>query len=236
MLYEVITLRQLSEAYKKIRNTARFILGNLSNGDGFNYETDGVCDDKLVEIDKWAIFKLNELIDKVNKAYDDFDYHIVFHSIHNFCVVDMSNFYLDIIKDRLYCESEKSFERRSAQTTMYKVLSAIARLIAPIMSFTAEEIWTYLPHSTCDDVRSIFLNEMPKKSDITISSEFIAKWDLIYKLREDAKKALELKRAEKVIGASLEASLTIHTDSDLFDKITAIKDELASVFIVSSVT
>lgn len=228
-------LRQLSEAYKKIRNTSRFILGNLANGDGFNYEADSVSNDNLLEIDKWAIFKLNELIDKVNTAYSAFDYHIVFHSIHNFCVVDMSNFYLDIIKDRLYCENEKSLERRSAQTVMYKVLSAIALLIAPIMSFTAEEIWSYLPHSDNDDSRSIFLNEMPKKTNMDFSAEFISRWNLIYNLREDAKKALEIKRADKVIGASLEAKLIIHADSTIFDSIDSIKNELSTILIVSEV-
>lgn len=228
-------LKQLSESYKKIRNTARFILGNLANGNGFNIETNGVLDKDLLEIDKWAIMKLNELITKVNAAYDAFDYHIVFHSIHNFCVVDMSNFYLDIIKDRLYCEKEDSVERRSAQTVMYKVLSAIARLIAPIMSFTADEIWTYLPHSSSDNTQSIFLNEMPKVTELDLTKEFIEKWQLIYDLREDAKKALELKRADKVIGASLEAKLTIHSDETLYNKISAIKEELADIFIVSIV-
>lgn len=228
-------LKQLSEAYKKIRNTSRFILGNISNGSGFNIDTDAIKNNDLQEIDKWVLVKLNDLIDKVNTAYDAFDYHIVFHSIHNFCVVDMSNFYLDVIKDRLYCEDEKSVERRSAQTVMYYVLSAIARLIAPIMSFTADEIWSYLPHSSTDDTKSIYLNEMPKKHEISTSQDFINKWELIYNLRENAKKALEIKRTDKIIGASLEAKLTIHADSTIFDKINAIKNELATIFIVSAI-
>ncbi len=125
-------LKQLSESYKKIRNTARFILGNLQNCEIFDVDKDSVPDNQLLEVDKWAVMKLDELIEKVNTAYNDFDYHIVFHSIHSFCIVDMSNFYLDIIKDRLYCEGKNSLERRSAQTVMYRILSAIARLIAPI--------------------------------------------------------------------------------------------------------
>ena len=228
-------LKQLSDSYKKIRNTARFILGNLDNGNGFDFEKDSVEDKDLMEIDKWAIMKLDELIEKVNKSYDDFDYHIVFHSIHSFCVVYMSNFYLDIIKDRLYCEDESSIERRSAQTVMYKVLSSIARLIAPIMSFTADEIWSFMPHASSDNTESIFLNEMPEKSGIILTDEFKTKWDIIYKLREDAKKALEIKRAEKVIGASLEAKVTVFADTSVFDSIVKIKNELSSIFIVSDV-
>lgn len=226
-------LAQLSEAYKKIRNTARFILGNLSNKGGFDIDKDGVSDDKLFEMDKWALLKLDELIDKVNAAYEAFDYHIVFHAIHNFCVIDMSNFYLDILKDRLYCEAVDSVSRRAAQTTIYRILSAISRLIAPIMSFTADEIWSYIPHSKDDNSESIFLNDMPVKSNITVSDEFITKWELIAKIREDAKKALEIKRAEKVIGASLEADLHIYVDDDKFDAVSAIADELPALLIVS---
>ena len=227
-------LGQLSEAYKKIRNTARFILGNLSNQGGFDIEKDYVSDDKLFEIDKWAIMKLDELIDKVNAAYEAFDYHIVFHAIHNFCVIDMSNFYLDILKDRLYCEGVDSASRRAAQTTIYRILSAISRLIAPIMSFTADDIWAYLPHSADENNESIFLNDMPKKSGIEVSDEFKAKWELVASIREDAKKALELKRADKVIGASLEANLKVFVDDDKFDDVSALTEELPSLLIVSA--
>lgn len=226
-------LGQLSDAYKKIRNTARFILGNLSNKGGFQIDKDGVSDDKLFEIDKWALLKLDELIDKVNAAYEAFDYHIVFHAIHNFCVIDMSNFYLDILKDRLYCEAVDSVSRRAAQTTIYRILSAISRLIAPIMSFTADEIWSYIPHSANDNAESIFLNDMPVKSGISVSDEFKAKWELIAAIREDAKKALEIKRADKVIGASLEADLHIYVDEDKYEEVSALSDELPALLIVS---
>ncbi|MEG0615414.1 MAG: class I tRNA ligase family protein, partial [Oscillospiraceae bacterium] len=228
-------LKQLSDAYKKIRNTARFILGNLSNGDGFNPDTDCVSDENLLEIDKLALMKFDILIDKVNAAYENLDYHIVFHSIHNFCVTDMSNFYLDIVKDRLYCKKEKSVERRAAQTTMYRILSGISRLFAPILSFTADEIWKYIPHSSKDDTSSIILNDMPKKSSIAFSQEFINKWNKIYLLRDDAKKALEIKRTDKFIGASLEAKVTIHCADNVYEEIMSHKDELAAIFIVSSI-
>ena len=227
-------LAQLSEAYKKIRNTARYILGNLSNQGGFDLDRDGVAYENMEELDKWAIMRLDNLIDKVNEAYHAFDFHIVFHAIHNFCVVDMSNFYLDIIKDRLYCEKPDSVIRRSAQTAMYRILSAISRLVAPILSFTADEIWSYMNHCASENPESVFLNDMPEKSGMTYSDEFVAKWDYIYDLRVDAKKALELKRADKVIGSSLEADLVIAASDD-YDKLVNIKDILPAVFIVSKV-
>lgn len=228
-------LAQLSEAYKKIRNTARFILGNLSNADGFDIDKDGVSDNELFELDKWALVKLDELIDKVNAAYTAFDYHIVFHAIHNFCVIDMSNFYLDIIKDRLYCDDVDSVSRKAAQTAMYKILSAVTRLIAPIMSFTADEIWGYIPHSASDNKKSVFLNDMPEKSNIDIGDDFIAKWDLIAELREDVKKALEIKRADKVIGKSLEADVILYADEGMKEAISKFVTELPEIFIVSKV-
>lgn len=228
-------LKQLSDSYKKIRNTARFILGNLTNGDGFNPDTDSVGFDKLLEIDKIALKKLDDLIDKVKAGYETLDFHVAFHAIHNFCVVDMSNFYLDIIKDRLYCSGEISEERRAAQTTMYIILSAVARLVAPILAFTSEEIWRYMPHKSTDDTRSIIMNDMPEKLNIKLSEEFLNKWDTIYKLREDAKKALEIKRAEKFIGASLEAKVIIHCTERLYEEIKNHKEDFVTIFIVSQV-
>lgn len=228
-------LAQLSDAYKKIRNTARFILGNLSNANGFDYDKDSVSDDELFELDKWAMVKLDQLIDKVNAAYTAFDYHIVFQAIHNFCVIDMSNFYLDILKDRLYCDDVDSVSRKAAQTVMYRILSAITRLIAPIMSFTADEIWSYIPHSSSDNAKSVFLNDMPEKSGIAVDDEFAAKWDLIAELREDVKKALEIKRADKVIGKSLEADVILYADEEKANVISKFVSELPEIFIVSKV-
>lgn len=228
-------LGQLSDAYKKIRNTARYILGNLGNGDGFNPDTDMVDDDKLTELDKWALMRLDALIDKVNEGYKSFDFHISFHAIHNFCVIDMSNFYLDIIKDRLYCEKEKSELRRAAQTVMYRILSALTRLMAPIISYTAEEIWQFMPHSSADDKESVFLNQMPSKSDITFDDAFVEKWSFIYTAREIANKALEEARNNKTIGKSLEAKLIIHSSDEDYDRYAALAEQLAEVFIVSEV-
>ena len=227
-------LKQLSDTYKKIRNTARYILGNLCNGEGFNPETDCVAVNELHEIDKWALIKLNALIDKVKAAYDAFDFHIVVSSIHNFCITDMSNFYLDIIKDRLYCTGEKSVDRRAAQTAMYKILSALSRMLAPILSFTAEEIWKYIPHTASDDTRSICMNDMPEKIDVTADESFTEKWNTIYQLRSDVTKALEAKRQNKFIGAPLEAKVIIHAGAN-YETFNSFKDILEKVFIVSAV-
>lgn len=227
-------LKQLADTYKKIRNTARFILGNISNGQGFDPAADTVAFDAMTEIDKWALLRLNVLIDKVNAGYADFDFHLVVHSIHNFCVTEMSNFYLDIIKDRLYCEAEKSEARRSAQTAMYLILKALAKMLAPVLSFTAEEIWKYIPKTADDNEESIFLNVMDAKHEINVSDEFVAKWDRLYQLRSAVTKALELKRNEKFIGASLEAKVVLHADNDeLYSFLTGVADDLAGVFIVS---
>jgi len=229
-------LSQLSDAYKKIRNTARFILGNLKDGADFNPDTDSVSDDKFTELDKWALMRLDSLIDDVKNGYENYDFHVAFHAIHNFCVVDMSSFYLDIIKDRLYCEKENSELRRSAQTVMYRILSALARLSAPIISFTAEEIWGFMPHGADDDKASVFLNQMPEKSGIEFTSEFVAKWNFIYNSRLTANKALEDARNAKTIGKSLEAKVIIHCgDKEIFEKYKAIAEEFAEIIIVSDV-
>lgn len=229
-------LSQLSDAYRKIRNTARYILGNLSDGETtFDPDADMVSDDKLEELDRWILRRLDALTDKVNEGYEHYDFHIVFHAIHNFCVVDLSSFYLDIIKDRLYCEKVDSVTRRAAQTAMYRVLDALTRMAAPILSFTGEEIWQNLPHKAEDDARSVFLNQFLPKTGIAADEAFTGKWDCIYSIREAANKALEEKRNEKLIGKSLEAKVIITVK----DEETAAKlsgwAELKDVLIVSAV-
>ena len=223
-------LKQLSEAYRKIRNTARYILGNL---DGFNPDTDRVSPEELTELDKWAYEQLDALIDKVRAGYDALDYHVAFHAIHNFCVVEMSSFYLDIIKDRLYCEKRDDVLRRAAQTAMYDILSALTRLAAPILVFTCEEIWQHLPASKELDMESVFFNDMPEKANIPVSDAFNEKWSLIYQVRADVLKALEPKRASKEIGKSTDAKITLTCGGELYDRLKAVENELAPVFIVS---
>ena len=219
-------MKQLSETYRKIRNTARFILGNLCNGKGFDPDKDMVDIAELTEIDRWALAKFDELNDSVTAAYEDMDYFHAYHAFNRFCVVDMSNFYLDIIKDRLYCEKEDSKLRRSAQTAMYIILSGLTRLIAPILTFTADEIWKELPKSGKDDARNVVFNRMPEKTGVSLDT---AKWDKIHAIRNDVLSALEEKRNEKMIGKSLEAKVILHTKEDLGDIIS----DLADAFIVS---
>ncbi|MEG1761195.1 MAG: isoleucine--tRNA ligase [Hydrogenoanaerobacterium sp.] len=225
-------LKQLSEQYRKIRNTARYILGNIND---FDIEKDAVplCD--MPELDKWAMVRLNALTEAVKDAYDKFDFHIVFHAVHNFCTIDMSNFYLDVIKDRLYCENAVSKERRSAQTVIYNILTALTRLIAPILPFTAEEIWAYIKHGSAASAASVMLNQMPDKFEIEANTEFISKWDKIHTIRDDVNKVLEQKRNAKEIGKSLEAKVILHCEGELYGFLKPLEDDLVTALIVSQV-
>ena len=224
-------LKQLSEIYRKIRNTARFILGCISD---FDPDKDAVCDCKLHEMDKFALMRLDQVTAECIKAYENFEYHLIFHAIHNFCVLDMSNFYLDAAKDRLYVEGKDSETRRAAQTTIYKVLHVLTRLIAPILSFTSDEIWKFMPHKAGDDVRNVVLNDFPTVSG-EVDNELIERWEKIHAIRDDVKKALELARTAKVIGASLEGAVTVFAEGEQYKFLKSVEDILATVFIVSSV-
>lgn len=223
-------LKQLSEGYRKIRNTARFILGNLGD---FNPNTDMVDVSELYEIDKYALMLLNRLIKTVDDGFADFEYHVIYHAIHNFCILDMSNFYLDILKDRLYVEKADSKSRRAAQTTIYMILRALTLMISPILAFTSDEIWGYMPHTDGDDVENVVFNELPTKPVIADDEALIAKWSRIEELRADVQKALEIARTNKVIGASLEAKVTVFANGDDYKLLCDNSDELKSVFIVS---
>ena len=225
-------LKQLSEAYRKIRNTARYILGNLYD---FNPDEDSLPLSKLLPVDKWALDKLNQLIDKARTAYENFEFHQVYHSVRKFCVVEMSNFYLDIIKDRLYVEPAASATRRAAQTTIYLILNAMTKMLAPILAFTTEEIWRYMPHRRDEDVEAVLFNAMPEKIDLDVTADFVKTWDRIGELRVEVQKALEIARKDKVIGSSLEACVTLHCDGELHDFVASVKDDLKDVFIVSQV-
>lgn len=225
-------LKQLSESYRKIRNTARYILGNLGDSKGFDPDTEMVPTDKLSELDRWALAKLDGVIEKVRASYEAFDYYLAYHAIISFCVVDMSNFYLDIVKDTLYCSAKNSPERKAVQTTMYIILDALVRMIAPILSFTADEIWQFMPHKSTDDMRSVVFNSMPEKTGVVLDDKFEEKWAKIHAVREDVLVALEQKRAEKVIGKPLEAVVDIYTDDE---SLSALESDLATACIVSGV-
>lgn len=225
-------LGQLGDAYRKIRNTAKYILGNLYD---FNPDTDMVAYDDLEELDKYAMHQLSTLIEKANAAYDNLDFHVVYHAIHNFCVLDMSSFYLDIIKDRLYCEVPNGKARRAAQTTMYRILDVLTRMLAPILSFTAEEIWSFMPHASGDDAESVFFNDMYRSVESHVDEAFVSLWNTIFAVRGDVQKALELKRADNQIGKSLEAKITLYCEASLYDTLDAVKEKLPEYFICSQV-
>lgn len=225
-------LKQLSDAYRKIRNTARYILGNTSD---FDPNTDKVALDQLQPIDRWALAQLDKLNAKVRAGYDAFEFHQVFHAVHNFCVVDMSNFYLDVIKDRLYSEKADSTLRRAAQTTMHIILDNMTRMIAPILAYTADEIWESMRHEAGEDATGVVFNQMPELTGVNADDDFTASWDKIHEIRDDVKKALEMARNEKVIGASLDAKVQLFCEGDLYNFVKSVEHELATVFITSQV-
>ena len=222
--------KQLSQNYLKFRNTARYCLGNL---DGFDPDH-LVPAAELEELDRWALTKLNALVAACRKAYDNYEFHVVSHAINDFCVVELSSFYLDIIKDRLYCEDRDGLRRRSAQTALYLIVDAMAKLFAPILAFTCDEIWQAMPHRAEDDVRNIVLNRMPENFDAyVLDGETMAKWDVVMKLRQDVNGVLELARADKRIGKALEAHVSLQTENEALKAACAGVD-LAEILIVSS--
>ena len=229
-------LMRISEIYRKIRNTARIILANLGAGDDFNPDTDMVDPARMPELDKWALARLNRLIGDVREAYESYQFHLIYHYINNFCTIDMSKLYIDITKDRVYVEKKDSFSRRSAQTVMYLILNALTRILAPLLTFTAEEIWTAMPHAKSDDTRSVLLNDMPEQNEKFAFTEIEEKWNALFELRDDVMKALEVARADKMIGKSLDAKVTVFTaDKEIKATLDAFASELAPVFIVSQV-
>ncbi len=230
--------KQLSESYRKIRNTLRILLANLGSPESdFDPNKDLVAPEKLGDIDKWALSRLNKLVKRVRDAYDSYQFHIVYHDIHNFCSIDMSKLYIDITKDRLYCESKDDSARRSTQTAMYIIVSALTRLLAPVLSFTAEETWGFMSHTDSDDTDSIFCNDMPAFDSKYDFSEIEEKYESLFTLRDGVMKALELARAEKIIGKSLEAAITIYTEagSDAGKLFKEFESILPDIFIVSKV-
>lgn len=222
-------IKQVSEVYRKIRNTCRFILGNINDLDVDNLTTYN----QLLEIDKWALIKLNNLIKVCTEAYDAYDFNKAYQAINNFCVVQMSNFYLDIIKDRLYTAKPDSIERRAAQTTMYKTLDALVKILAPMTCFTAEEIWKYMPHSASEKQESVMLTQYPEVNNEYDNKELEEKWNKIIKLKDIVSKKLEEARAEKIIGHSLNAKVTIYANANDYEFLKNNQELLMTVFIIS---
>ena len=224
--------KQLSQNYLKFRNTCKFCLDNLVNFD----PNDLVKPGDMLPLDKWAVTRLNDLIGKVFGWYDNYEFHSVSHAINDFCVVDLSSFYFDILKDRLYCDEADGLQRRSAQTALYLILDAMTRMFAPILAFTCDEVWLAMPHRAEDDGRNVLFNEMVQPyTEYALSEEEMVKWSRIVTLRSAVNGALEQARADKVIGKSLEAAvdLTVPEEDAFLAEMDA--DEVADLFIVSQV-
>ncbi len=223
--------KQLSQNYLKFRNTARYCLGNL---DGFD-ANHLVRPDEMEELDRWAITRLNALMEKCETAYQNYEFHVVSHAVNDFCVVELSSFYLDIIKDRLYCDETDGVSRRSAQTALWMILDTITKLFAPILAFTCDEIWLAMPHKDSDDARNVLLNQMNKPFEAyALDGGAMAAWNGLTEVRNTVNGALEAARAEKKIGKSLEAKVTVPAGKIDGDRFMDMED-LADLMIVSQV-
>ena len=223
-------LSRLSEAYRKIRNTIRFLLGNLSD---FSLGNDRVDYKDMLEIDRYSLSVLYTLLDKVTRHYEEFEFYRIYQEVHQFCILQMSNFYLDILKDRLYTFKKNGLERRSAQTVMWESLTILVRIIAPILPFTAEEVWQYLAKD--QNIESVHLAPWPQVNAKYIDTELENKWYNLIQFRTKVLKLLEEKRAGGEIGSSLEAKVTIGMNSDSAF-LRDFKEVLPEVFIVSEVS
>jgi isoleucyl-tRNA synthetase len=222
-------LKQLSDAYRRIRNTNRFMLGNLFD---FDPEKDAVAYESMMEIDRFALHKLQDLTKRLRKAYEDYEFHIIYHRLYNYCVLDLSAFYLDILKDRLYTSPPNSMERKSAQTVMYLMLDIISRLMAPILPFTAEEIWNYMPHHDGKQ-NSIHMTALPTANSAWKNDQLSQWWEQLLTIRGEVTKALEEARAGKLIGHPLDAAVLVSVPPDLYQTLLPFADDLRSILIVS---
>jgi len=225
-------LKQLTDAYKKIRNTCKFMLSNLSD---FNPVVDCIPYDSLLEIDRFALLRFQRVIEDTLKAYESYEFHVIYHRLYNYCTLDLSALYLDILKDRLYTSPPKSKDRKSAQTVLHILLDGMARLMAPILAFTAEEIWQYIPGDP-GKAPSVHLTSLPEVNSAFIDKNLEKRWERILDIRKEVTKALETARAEKRIGHSLDAAVVLYLNETLYGELTPYADELRSIFIVSKVT
>ena len=225
--------KQLSDAYRKIRNTCRFLLADLYD---FNPDTDAVPMNELTGIDAWIVAATNDLVKKARAAYEGYEFHMIYHALCDFCTTELSKLYIDITKDRVYGEAAASKARRAAQTAMYYIVSTLTRLMAPLLAFTAEEIWQAMPHTAADVKESVFLNALPAYDEQLARPELVAEWNKLFDLRESVMKALELARAEKRIGKSLDAKVKVYApDEPAYGLLKAFEAELPTIFIVSQV-
>ncbi|MEE4261447.1 MAG: isoleucine--tRNA ligase [Desulfobacteraceae bacterium] len=222
-------LKQLSDAYRRIRNTSRFLLGNLFD---FDPAKDAVAYEAMPEIDRFALHKLQSIVDRARKAYDAYEFHVIYHALFNYCTLDLSAFYLDILKDRLYTSPPNSVERKSAQTVLHLQAETIARLMAPILPFTAEEIWLHMPAQN-GERSSIHMNLLPEVNTAFIDDALAARWEYLLRIRGEVTKTLEAARAQKLIGHPLDAAVTIAASGDAYAALQPYADALRSILIVS---
>jgi isoleucyl-tRNA synthetase len=226
-------LNHLIEAYRKVRNTSRFLLSNLYD---FDPAIHRVSYDRLSELDRWVLSRLGELITKVRRAYEEFEFHAIFHALNNFCSVDLSAVYLDILKDRLYTFRADSSLRRGSQTVLCEITVVLAKLMAPILSFTAEEIWRMLPDAVRKEATSVHLTSFPEGEPVWRDEELMARWETLLAYRSRVQGDLEIRRRDKVIGSSLEAHVQIEAGPEAYRFLTAYSGDLSAIFIVSRVT
>jgi isoleucyl-tRNA synthetase len=219
-------LKHLADAYRRIRNTSKYLLGSLYDYDATK---DAVPYEDLLDMDKWILHRTQKLVARVRKAYDDFEFHAFFHAFHNFCVVDMSSFYMDVLKDRMYTSKADSQARRSGQTAMHIVLDTMVKLMAPILSFTAEEVWQYMSEGD----ESIHLQDMPEVNLAWVDDDLDECWSRMIEVRGEILKRLELARKEKLIGHSLDALVQVFAAGETYELIEQFEDQLASICIVS---
>jgi len=222
-------LTHLAEAYRRVRNTCRFLLGNLAD---FDPARDLVPDDRLEELDRWALLRLGRTIDRVRKAYETYQFHLAFQSLHNFCAVDLSALYLDVLKDRLYTSGASAPGRRAAQTACYRVLDALVRLMGPILTFTAEEVWAHMPG--VGKAPSVHLTDFPEADPAWLDPGLEAGWERLLAVRGEVSRALEQARAAKLIGASLDACVRLYVEGAARESLRG-EDLLRDLFIVSQV-
>jgi len=225
-------LDRLTEAYRRIRNTWRYMLGNLYD---FDPPRHTVPVGELLEIDRWILGRFRQLTDRVLRAYEEFEFHIIYHAVHNFCVVDLSSLYLDILKDRLYTSGPSSPKRRSAQNAIYRILKGMVRIMAPVLAFTAEEVWHYLPREDGDQ-ESVHLASFPQPDEEVLDEALEKRWTQLWAVREEVTKALERARRDKVIGHPLDAAVTVKAPPKLYDFLHEFGAELREIFIVSQVS
>ncbi|MDY6955070.1 MAG: class I tRNA ligase family protein, partial [Thermodesulfobacteriota bacterium] len=225
-------LKQLTDAYRRIRNTSRFILGNLGD---FDPKGDGVPYAQMEEMDRFALLRLQHLVRRTRRAYESFEFHAVYHALYNYCTLDMGAFYLDVLKDRLYTSPRRSHARRSAQSALYIIIDTLARLMAPIIVFMAEEVWEHMP-KTEGRPASVHLAPLPEVDTSFMDPGLSERWDAIMTLRAEVSKAMEEARGQKVIGHSLDAAVTLDLPGPFLEAVKPSEEELRTVFIASKVS